>query len=191
VNKDYKVGQVLYIGMNKNNKIIPVQIVERLVRETMDGDVITYMVVSPKEAVNKNTKQRKLLDLSKIKGQIFVDLNEARRMMSEKARMASEKFLKDANREIKRMVEHAAKISSQVFNQDNTADDLDDDEIDIGMEMPNFGDDDLPSKNKSLKNISDDEEENGDDDNSVYTTIPVEDGKKKKAKIKSITMKGS
>ncbi len=43
---DYKVGQVLYALSTKQMSVIPIQITERIVRETLEGEVVTHVAVS-------------------------------------------------------------------------------------------------------------------------------------------------
>ena len=44
---EYKVGQILYLSNEKSLKVIPVQIVEEVIRTTMAGKEKTYMVQFP------------------------------------------------------------------------------------------------------------------------------------------------
>tara|TARA_B100000214_G_scaffold73151_1_gene49086 strand:- start:7814 stop:8227 length:414 start_codon:yes stop_codon:yes gene_type:complete len=43
---DYKVGQVLYALSTKQMSVIPIQITERIVRETLEGEAVTHVAVS-------------------------------------------------------------------------------------------------------------------------------------------------
>jgi len=43
----YDVGQVLFIVVRKKQKIVPVQIVEQIVRRSLDGEAIQYQVKVP------------------------------------------------------------------------------------------------------------------------------------------------
>lgn len=43
---DYKVGQVLYALSTKQMSVIPIQITERIIRETLEGEAVTHVAVS-------------------------------------------------------------------------------------------------------------------------------------------------
>jgi hypothetical protein len=107
--KQYYVGQILFVGSNKKNQVVPVQVTERVTRETIDGHKIVYSVSTPKNP-------DKHIDLSTVSGQIFTSLDEARRKMISNAETASQNFLSQAKKEIERMC-GAAHQASQRFPQ--------------------------------------------------------------------------
>jgi len=43
----YQVGQVLYLILNKKQQVIPAQIVEQIVRRTLDGEITLHSVKLP------------------------------------------------------------------------------------------------------------------------------------------------
>ena len=43
----YDVGQVLFVVLRKKQKIIPVQVIEQIVRRSLDGETIQYQVRVP------------------------------------------------------------------------------------------------------------------------------------------------
>ena len=43
----YDVGKVLFVVLKKKQKIVPVQVVEQIVRRSMDGETIQYQVKVP------------------------------------------------------------------------------------------------------------------------------------------------
>lgn len=63
--KHYAIKQVLFVVSDEKQQIIPVQVVEKLTRQTLDGDEIVYKIKDP--------KGENIYDLNKIKGQIFTD----------------------------------------------------------------------------------------------------------------------
>lgn len=67
-NRAYRVGQVLYVLMSKETKIIPVQIVEEIIKRTVTGETVSYIVKA-----GKNSKPISLQDFD---GEVFdsVDL---------------------------------------------------------------------------------------------------------------------
>ena len=60
--EQYEVGQILYTTSKNSFKIIPIQVVEEVVRTTINGTEKTYMVCFPD--LNKTT-----VDIKKIKGE--------------------------------------------------------------------------------------------------------------------------
>jgi hypothetical protein len=52
----YAVGQVLYLLMHKEHTVIPVQVTEKILRTTREGDSISYIIELP----TKNKDLRKL-----------------------------------------------------------------------------------------------------------------------------------
>ena len=111
--KEYKVGDVLFIGVNKTKKIVPVKIMERHIKETLNGNIVNYMVLTPKSAVSD--EERKLIDLENIEGQIFTNLEETKNIMISKAKEASENFFKESVKEIETMVSNAEQIAVEIF----------------------------------------------------------------------------
>lgn len=107
--RQFQVGQILYVGSNKKNQVVPVQVVKRTIEETIEGNLITYFVVTPKDLGSP-------IDLRKIKGQIFTSLDEARSTMIANAERASENFLREAKEQIQKMVRIADTISRKFPN---------------------------------------------------------------------------
>jgi hypothetical protein len=72
----YSVGQVLFLLMEKDRRVLPVQIIEQVVRKTLKGESISYVVKLP----DKNST---VVDLDKVKAEIFADENQVRERMTE------------------------------------------------------------------------------------------------------------
>jgi hypothetical protein len=70
---EYDVGQVLYAVSHKEMKVIPLRVTERIVRQTLDGEIVTYVAQLPDGRV--------LSDLSKLSGDVYVSLDEVRTQM--------------------------------------------------------------------------------------------------------------
>jgi len=73
---NYSVGQVLFLLMEKDRRVLPVQIIEQVVRKTLEGESVSYVVKLP----DKNST---VVDLDKVKAEIFSDENQARERMTE------------------------------------------------------------------------------------------------------------
>ena len=98
--KEYKVGQILFLIGESTTKIIPVQIIEEVVRTTLTGKEKTYTIVLP-------DKDRTTVDIQSIKGEIFDSKDRLRKSM-----------LENATNAIDNMIEHAAQIKIQAFGED-------------------------------------------------------------------------
>ena len=62
--EQYEVGQILYMTSSKSFKIIPIQVVEEVIRTTIAGKEKTYMICFPDKA-------KTVTDIKKIKTSIF------------------------------------------------------------------------------------------------------------------------
>ena len=85
----YEVGQILFLLINKSRKIAPVQVVEQIVRKSIDGEEVSYVVQLP------NSEKTKI-DLSKLECEVFTDSDLIRKSMIEKAISAIDKLVGDS-----------------------------------------------------------------------------------------------
>ena len=92
----YSIGQVLYVVSQKTQNIVPVQVVERIVKSTLRGDEVIYRVMGPKGEGPH--------DLERIDGQIYTDPTAMRAEIRQKAVTAVDK-----------MVDRSINVSNQVF----------------------------------------------------------------------------
>jgi hypothetical protein len=99
---EHKVGQILYICDEERMKIIPIQVVEEVIRNTIEGSEKNYVIMFP------DTKKT-LANLNKIKGKIFQDPKKVQDYMIENASDA-----------IKRMKKAAENLRDQCFSTDLT-----------------------------------------------------------------------
>lgn len=86
---NYKVGQVLYLCNEESMKIIPLQIIEEVVRTTINGTEKNYILLFPD---NKKTK----IDLNKIKGKVFESIEQIQSHMIQNATEAINRMAKTA-----------------------------------------------------------------------------------------------
>ena len=84
--KDYKVGQVLYMIGEKSTKVLPIQVVEEIVRTTMDGKAKSYIIKLPDKA-------QTTADISEIKGDLFESTKTLREYMTKNATEAINKMI--------------------------------------------------------------------------------------------------
>ena len=75
----YKVGQVLFVILNKRQQVIPVQVNEQVVRRSLEGEDISYTVLIPAKDSDK------LYNLDEVDGDVYESIDEVRRVMHEHA----------------------------------------------------------------------------------------------------------
>ena len=103
--KIYTVGQVLFLIAN--NKIVPIQVIEEIVRTTLEGTEKSYIVLFP-------DKDKSTADIKNVKGKIFADQESVRKHMTENATNAINLMIKDAN-EICKLAFNVAKEPKEVL----------------------------------------------------------------------------
>ena len=86
--KDYQVGQVLFL-IGDSNKVFPIQVVEEVIRTTLEGKEKTYIVKLP-------DKKETTIDIKKLKGDLFTDKKEVRDFMMRNASDAINSMIRDA-----------------------------------------------------------------------------------------------
>ena len=97
--ENYQVGQIIFLIGEKTTRVLPIQVVEEVVRTTVDGKIKTYTVKLPDQ---KETTA----DISTLKGTIFKDKNALRDHMTANAKTA-----------ISNMIEGAEQLSLEAFEQ--------------------------------------------------------------------------
>ena len=88
--KDYEVGQILYLTNENSFKIIPVQVVEEVVRTTISGKLKTYLIQFP-------DKNKTIADIEEIKYNFFKTEKDVKTYLLENTRIAIDKLLFSAN----------------------------------------------------------------------------------------------
>ena len=66
----YDVGQVLYVILKKRQKIVPVQVIEQIVRRTARGEKVQYLVRVP--------TRPDVVDLDTLGEQVFEDIGNVK-----------------------------------------------------------------------------------------------------------------
>tara|TARA_R110001583_G_scaffold110653_1_gene259611 strand:- start:89 stop:517 length:429 start_codon:yes stop_codon:yes gene_type:complete len=88
--EQYEVGQILYMTSSKSFKIIPIQVIEEVVRTTIDGKEKTYMVRFP-------DKGRTVSDIKKIKSVIFKTVKAVEAHLISNTKKAIKELIKEAD----------------------------------------------------------------------------------------------
>ncbi len=73
----YRVGQVIYVVMSKEMRVIPLQIIKEVIERTIDGDTTEYIVRGRDEAST--------MPVSQIEGEVFETSDKARKALIERA----------------------------------------------------------------------------------------------------------
>lgn len=129
----YKVGQVFYLVGVETAKVIPFRVVEEVTRTTLDGQEKTYIAELP-------DKKKTQVPVTKLKGQVFEDVDTLRSYMLENARQA-----------IDSMIDIAEKLSASMYDVpvENHEDDND---LIIGHKVLSTPEDEEASVQNDAKN---------------------------------------
>jgi len=84
----HDVGQVLYIVLTKKHKVIPVRIAEQIVRRSINGESIQYLVQVPGKS--------QLMDLKSLGVEVYPTLQEVREKLRENIWKAVEDMMHKA-----------------------------------------------------------------------------------------------
>ena len=93
----YAVGQVLYLLSKKETKVFPVQVVEVVLRKTLEGEATSYAVSLP-------VKSGDIIDLDKIGADVFLTPQDLKVYM-----------LKNAKNSIEGVVQRSCELARQLF----------------------------------------------------------------------------
>jgi hypothetical protein len=88
--EQYEVGQILYMTSSKSFKIIPIQVVEEVVRTTIAGKEKTYMICFP-------DKGKTISDIKKIKTEIFKTVDAVEVYLIENTKKAIKQLISEAD----------------------------------------------------------------------------------------------
>jgi len=76
---EYSVGQILYVVMKNDNKVVPMQVCEEITRKTLEGLKIDYVVKVGSEDKGST------LTVAQIEGDIFDSPEQAIQVLTDKA----------------------------------------------------------------------------------------------------------
>lgn len=102
----YEVGQIIYLLVEKSAQVFPVQVVEEIVRKSISGEKITYMVKLPNES-------EELIDLDKLKAQVYTSED-----------LLKQKMISNATSAIEKMVDKAVTIGKEIFSKTKETEDI-------------------------------------------------------------------
>lgn len=64
INKQYTVGQILYLLPENKISVIPIQVVEEIKKKTLKGEEVSYVV-------RYSSNENEITDISNVKGELF------------------------------------------------------------------------------------------------------------------------
>jgi len=111
---NYKVGQILYMTNSESLKIIPIQVVEEVIRTTLPGKEKTYMIQLP-------DKKRTIADMNAIKGDVYEDVDILKADMISKATDSIGNMILMATKLASSMFEIAKENNDSVNNQNENS----------------------------------------------------------------------
>ena len=108
----YEVGQIIYLLVEKSARVFPVQVIEEIVRKSISGEKITYMVKLPNE-------KAELVDLSNLNAQVYTS-----------EELLKQKMISNATSAIEKMVDQAVSIGKEIFSKPVQEKSLEDEDSD-------------------------------------------------------------
>lgn len=103
----YTVGQVIYIVLNKEARVYPMQIVEEITKKTLEGEVVTYMVRGGAEAAA-------VVSISQVNGEIFDSIDEASEALKARAIASINKLIAAARQKAEEWYPNAVAVNKSV-----------------------------------------------------------------------------
>jgi ribosome-associated translation inhibitor RaiA len=82
---NYSIGQILYVLLNRETKICPVQVVEEITKRTLGGETTTYIV--------KFGKKGETVSLSDLDGQVFESVDVLRQTLHDRITRSVENII--------------------------------------------------------------------------------------------------
>ena len=114
----YAVGDVVYIISNKKRNVVPVQIVEQIVRRSLDGESVSFKAALP------GRDRSQSIDLHSVDGTVYRTLADARRFLYDQATNAINELLLTASEVSKKHfgVDPESPPTTEPVPQEQTAD---------------------------------------------------------------------
>lgn len=74
------VGQILYVVLSKETRVVPIQVVEEITKKTINGVETSYVVMT---GPSENSKR---IMLSDVKGEVFTSAERAKQVLIERVK---------------------------------------------------------------------------------------------------------
>lgn len=102
----YRVGQVLFVVLNKKMQVFPMMIVEEIVKRTMHGEDVNYVLQGGSDTSTT-------ILLNQVDGEIFESADEAKYVLTSRATAQIEKLVDSAVSRASEWYENDAKTAHQ------------------------------------------------------------------------------
>ena len=86
---DYSVGQILFVLLKKERAVLPIRVVEQVIRQTIDKKIVSYMIMLP-------NAEETVMKLDKLNADVFLSIDDVRKQMIENATAMIEKIIENA-----------------------------------------------------------------------------------------------
>ena len=86
---NYRVGQILYVVLNRKMQVYPMMVVEEIVKKTLQGEETNYVLQG-------GTNASDTLLLNQVDGEIFESAEEAKYVLTNRATQQIEKIVDTA-----------------------------------------------------------------------------------------------
>ena len=86
---DYSVGQILFVLLKKERAVLPIRVVEQVIRQTIDEKIVSYMIMLP-------NAEETVMKLDKLNADVFLSIDDVRKQMIENATAMIEKIIENA-----------------------------------------------------------------------------------------------
>ena len=102
---NYSIGQILYVLLNRETKICPVQVVEEITKRTLGGETTTYIV--------KFGKKGETVSLSDLDGQVFESVDVLRHTLHDRITRSVENIVTNT---VKKAQEWYPQVAEEIIN---------------------------------------------------------------------------
>ena len=89
----YNVGQVLYLIHNEKRTVIPVQVVEQILRRSLEGERTTYMVQLPSPRATASDPR----ELDSLPCEVYESLDDVKTILVKNARVVIDELISKAS----------------------------------------------------------------------------------------------
>lgn len=89
--KSFSIGQIVYILSNQSQNIIPAMVVEEQTIQTLQGINVSWKI-----AIGEPGEKQKIVDSTKLNGEIFVSLEQIQNLLTKRLNAYIEKTIKVA-----------------------------------------------------------------------------------------------
>jgi len=103
----YSIGQVLYVLMNRETKICPVQVIEEITKKTLTGETTNYVVKSGAKGDN--------ISLTDLDGQVFDSIDMLRQTLHERVVKMIDAVVENSEKRAKQWYSSQEKVNEPII----------------------------------------------------------------------------